>query len=743
MQPSPSPSAEPDGKGAKSVPKSAKNETALGGLVLGDAKGRHEGDRWETTLPDGTKIINTIPVGNGDQTVDQEFVGKDGKITSRQRVVSNGEGGYQRWSNETDGRSGYQLQMKPGENVEGISWDPGADPAGAIPRSSYGQTWDGKKSSTVATAADGSQIQVDSAQKPDGTWSHRQQTGDGSVTLMSSGPGGKDTKVTGQIDPKGTGWFTDDSGRRVDTFIDGNRLPVYVTTDPNTGSKTYQFVDPKTNQSKANVVDKNGSFIGHMDFNQDGSVKSGEVFEGKFRTTWENGKVVKTNVGDDSSVEWKKVTLNTDATTTVEMKDGTVLTLNDKGEIAKIEMPPDTRFGLQKAWDGAWESGKNSINGFRSLVGLGPYGTADTWKALGGGIFDGVLSVPQIAYDAFREGDEGYVASKSAGDRIADTTNLLLGVDFRDFAGEDPWGTSGQLTVGILSWIITPTKVVGITSRGVRVAGNSAKSVAARAGILARDAAQSVRVGGKMALGKDVAIKGPQIPKISPKPGEVGVPKVAVPGTGETPKIPVTPKPSDGPKIPATPKPPDGPKIPATAPPKVPSTGTAPTPGGSPRSLPPKGKPGSYGYDAKGNRLPYANPKSRPKYGRFQVIRTWVRSRNAQLADIREGRLALPLPGRNQIWVRILDKDAATAQNVRSITDSFGQQEWYRLVTWKPGMPRNWDMGHLANQEYRVIHDEYMRGMRTPKEFLDWYRDPENYRVEDPARNRSHIDEAP
>ncbi|GAB17768.1 hypothetical protein GOEFS_039_00020 [Gordonia effusa NBRC 100432] len=694
--------------------KPVENKTALGGIVLGDAKGRREGDRWETILPDGTKIINTIPVGNGDQTVDQEFVGKDGKITSRQRVVSNGEGGYQRWSNESDGRSGYQLQMKPGENVEGISWDPGADPAGAIPRSSYGQTWDGKKSSTLATTANGTQVQVDSEQKPDGNWTHRQQTADGSVTLTSSGPGGKDTKVTGQIDPKGTGWFTGESGQRVDTFIDGNNLPVYVTTDSTTGSKTYQFTDPKTNQSRANVVDKNGAFIGHMEYNLDGSVKSGDIVEGSFRTTWVNGSVVKVNSRDDPSVEWRKVTLNADNTSTVEMKDGTILTLDSKGEVSNVQMPPDTRLGVRKAWDGAWESGKNSINGFRSLVGLGPYGTADTWKALGGGVFDGVFSTFQYGYDLVRtEAAKGgiggpYVASKSIGDRFADTTNLLLGVDFRDFAGEDPWGTGGQLAVGVLSWVVTPTKVLGITSRGVRVAGNSVKSVAARAGNLAKNAAESVRVGGKLALGKNVAVKGPEIPKVALKPGEAGLPKIAAPGSVEAPKIPPTPKPPAGPKIPPTPKPPAGPKIPAE-PPKPPKPPVEPTAPHGPPTEEPKAPTAPITPDSP-RELALSNVPAKfldwanRLYDRIsnKHLPDWLR--NIARGDLFNLQNHYRFPA-NEVYVRIIDSAGKFVKNVKLDSYIPGLEIVSRKFTQLAQISEKTAIGYL-----REIIDKYPAG---------------------------------
>ena len=54
--------------------------------------------------------------------------------------------------------------------------------------------------------------------------------------------------------------------------------------------------------------------------------------------------------------------------------------------------------------------------------------------------------------------------------------------------------------------------------------------------------------------------------------------------------------------------------------------------------------------------------------------------------------------------------------------------------------PRNgqWDMGHIPGQKYSVVHAKYINEMMTPEEFLQWYRDPRNYRPELPSTNRSH-----
>ena len=64
-------------------------------------------------------------------------------------------------------------------------------------------------------------------------------------------------------------------------------------------------------------------------------------------------------------------------------------------------------------------------------------------------------------------------------------------------------------------------------------------------------------------------------------------------------------------------------------------------------------------------------------------------------------------------------------------------------VDWQPGQPRAgiWDMGHKPGHKYSDVWRSYVNGEMTPKDFLDWYNEPKNYRVEFSSRNRAHIDE--
>lgn len=47
-------------------------------------------------------------------------------------------------------------------------------------------------------------------------------------------------------------------------------------------------------------------------------------------------------------------------------------------------------------------------------------------------------------------------------------------------------------------------------------------------------------------------------------------------------------------------------------------------------------------------------------------------------------------------------------------------------------------MGHLPGEKYTKKHKEYMENKISLQEFLDWYRDPKNYRPELVNTNRSH-----
>lgn len=151
--------------------------------------------------------------------------------------------------------------------------------------------------------------------------------------------------------------------------------------------------------------------------------------------------------------------------------------------------------------------------------------------------------------------------------------------------------------------------------------------------------------------------------------------------------------------------------------------------------LPPHGEPGSFGYDDDGNRLRYAN--GRPPYGSTQEVDVWNQSREDQLQRIDNQDLNLPRPGDDQQWTLLHPNGP--------IGDDWTVENGHRLVDWQEGQLRDglWDMGHDGGLEYRKLRELYLSHQIDFDEFIRQHQNHENYSVQDPYRNRSHIDEHP
>ena len=111
------------------------------------------------------------------------------------------------------------------------------------------------------------------------------------------------------------------------------------------------------------------------------------------------------------------------------------------------------------------------------------------------------------------------------------------------------------------------------------------------------------------------------------------------------------------------------------------------------------GSGGEAGKSGSGSK-PYTN--SRPSYGKNQV---------------------------NEVWENA--KDPITGK----VYDPSGVE-----ITWDKTKPRNgqWDMGHIPGEKYSEMHQLYVDDVISKDEFLEWYRNPKNYRPELPSTNRSH-----
>ncbi len=89
-----------------------------------------------------------------------------------------------------------------------------------------------------------------------------------------------------------------------------------------------------------------------------------------------------------------------------------------------------------------------------------------------------------------------------------------------------------------------------------------------------------------------------------------------------------------------------------------------------------------------------------------------------------------PSYGENQVddvWNAHVDPKTGT------VRDPSGAE-----ITWDRDKLRagQWDMGHIPGEQYRDVHERYMNGEIDKDEFLEWYRNPDNYRPELPSTNR-------
>lgn len=108
--------------------------------------------------------------------------------------------------------------------------------------------------------------------------------------------------------------------------------------------------------------------------------------------------------------------------------------------------------------------------------------------------------------------------------------------------------------------------------------------------------------------------------------------------------------------------------------------------------------------DAISKKKPYSNPKRRPKYAKGQVEAVWEKAMNESPDGI--------------------------------VRDPHTQEE----LSWDKSKSRanQWDMGHTFGNEYTKLHKRYMDGRIDKNEFLETYRNPDNYIPEDIHANRSH-----
>ncbi|MCP2295181.1 hypothetical protein APR11_001588 [Nocardia amikacinitolerans] len=262
---------------------------------LPDTTGRKEGDTWTTTLPDGRTVVNTIPVGNGNQTVDQIITNPDGSTTNS-RVAGNGQGGWQRWNDDSTGTSSYAGKDTQDSDVYGQHFNPGASTSGR-PNHEFGMSSDYKTTATASYNQDGNRIGTDiGVANKSGLYDNVHVDNFGNKTFTTTSRDEKGAVVstfTGQIDSDGYGWKIL-GDKRWEVAPDSQGQPVFMRTEETpegvhhyrldeTGKLTDEFRGNQPGLWYRDTINPEDGSITRLDvnlgvtvYNSDGTVRSSQ-----------------------------------------------------------------------------------------------------------------------------------------------------------------------------------------------------------------------------------------------------------------------------------------------------------------------------------------------------------------------------------------------------------------------------------------------------------------------------------
>lgn len=281
-----------------------------------EASSHHEGDTWWSTDANGNPVKNTIPIGNGNQTVDQTYTDPKTGVQTNSRVTGNGLGGYQRWTNSSDDSANYvgkDTQDGPGY-VQAYNHGSSTSGTPDYVIGAQGNNWN----NNVVSAYDRHGNLTGVQQNSIGIDGHQHSTyidpATNSKTLFGDQPDGKGGVIhgalTGQINKDGQGWENDADGHRwniVPTRVDedGHQAPMmWRTQTDKTGTHTY-YQTPQTDD-QGNVT----GFLQQDDF-----------------------------TGTDPKNSYQQ-NANADGTITRDDANGTRTTLDQHGNVLSVQTPP-------------------------------------------------------------------------------------------------------------------------------------------------------------------------------------------------------------------------------------------------------------------------------------------------------------------------------------------------------------------------------------------------------------------
>ncbi|GAB2525450.1 hypothetical protein [Nocardia heshunensis] len=474
---------------------------------LPDVTGHKEGDTWEEVLPptpgnpNGIRRVNTIPFGNGTQTVDQVIYNADGTIT-RSRVVANGLGGYQRWNNDSTGAGSYIDKRTADADSYIQSFSPGQSTSGAPSRES-GTNADFSKTYQPEYDENGNYLGISLGVRNDkGLYDNQLQDQYGNTwfnrTIVNPG-GGIESIQAGQVDIEGRGWWLDEKNRRWELYKDDNGNPAQRYLDPQT--RGWSFIYQDGANKKNETFDASGRLLNSLTTGPAGDVigslerAGGLLIEGR---SGKDGKLDYT-FKDESNGRSRRGTLSYlpgggmrlyygDGYETVEYNKfgAEVKRYNRQGDRSFNEWISQefaltalhTAGGILEGFGGI--TGINDvINMAGTVIGYNPHlttkqefldGTSqgvDSFKRAV--IFHNLTAIKELAvYKAGGQslGDAITRSVPSYFSALNEESKLLIGTDWSGFR-DSPGAVLASATIGIASWAIPTKGIRAIPGRGV------------------------------------------------------------------------------------------------------------------------------------------------------------------------------------------------------------------------------------------------------------------------------------
>ncbi|MGW4634343.1 hypothetical protein [Nocardia sp. NPDC004415] len=295
-------------------------------------------------------------MGNGNQSVDIVENRVDG-TTSSSRIVSNGQGGYQKWGKNEFGGEYYINKPSVESDAYGQNFLPGSDTA-ASPHSEFGATADWKDVGTPSYDTNGNRIGTDyGTLNETGTYDNAHVDNYANKTFSKTtakNGGGVESSFVGQIDNSGRGWKFDEKQRLWHYDIDIHGKPVASQYDEKTRQRTFLTSDgPNT---KLETIDASGHPVARVTFDPQGMLLAGWMAGDEnpvSLTTMSKGMAAQLSAVDATRAYGAAIAKAGSTSSTEFMTDPTrVATEKLTRMISKLPVGNDARIAIEKDRDG-------------------------------------------------------------------------------------------------------------------------------------------------------------------------------------------------------------------------------------------------------------------------------------------------------------------------------------------------------------------------------------------------------